>query len=189
MDFWAISCDKSSANCLFRGDNYASWLNRLSRLKRHLLEKMSIVCWLGSVPHTSGKAVNLNTCINIFPLGSLCPKWSIIWQRIRSLELTGLQCLFTCIPQQHSCPTTTPRPPMHRTQEICTCRAELRPWCQRWLNPERFNSKTQREAPQWRKTGRKVSSCLRKHVFNKYPHTRQGEQDQTFSELREERRL
>lgn len=29
---------------------------------------MSIVCWLGSVPHTSGKVVNLNTCINIFPL-------------------------------------------------------------------------------------------------------------------------
>lgn len=111
MDFWAISCDKLSTNCLFRSDNYASWLNRLSRLKRHLLEKMSIVCWLGSVPHTSGKAVNLNTCINVFPLGSLCPKWSIIWQRIRSQELTGLQCLFTCIPQQHSCPTTTPRPP------------------------------------------------------------------------------
>lgn len=29
---------------------------------------MSIVCWLRSVPHTSGKAVNLNTCIDIFPL-------------------------------------------------------------------------------------------------------------------------
>lgn len=47
-------------------DNGTLVLNRLSKLKRHLLEKMSIVCWLGSIPHTSGKVVNFNTCIIFF---------------------------------------------------------------------------------------------------------------------------
>lgn len=48
------------------GDNGAFLLHRLSKLKRHLSEKMSIVCWLGSIPHTSGKVVNFNTCIIFF---------------------------------------------------------------------------------------------------------------------------
>lgn len=47
-------------------DNGTLVLNRLSKLKKHLLEKMSIVCWLGSIPHTSGKVVNFNTCIIFF---------------------------------------------------------------------------------------------------------------------------
>lgn len=31
-------------------------------------------------------------------------------------------------------------PPLHRIQEICMCRAVLRPWCQRWLNPDNCDS-------------------------------------------------
>lgn len=38
-------------------------------------------------------------CMRLFFTASFCPKWSIIWQWIRSRGLSGLQCLFTCIPQ------------------------------------------------------------------------------------------
>lgn len=101
----------------FCADNYASWLNRLSRLKRHLLEKMSIVCWLGSVPHTSGKAVNLSPCINIFPLVLYVPndplydKGSGAWSWLVSKASSHAYLNSTAAP-----PHTHP---LHRMQEIC----------------------------------------------------------------------
>lgn len=42
-----------------RVDSRTCLLNRPCKLKRHLSEKMSIVHWPGSVPHISGKVVNI----------------------------------------------------------------------------------------------------------------------------------
>lgn len=107
--------------------------------------ELHLLAWICSTHFWEGSKFQY---MHHFFSGSFCPKWSIIWQWIRSLELSGLQSLFTCIPQQH-------RPPLlHRIQEIWMRRTVLSPWCQRWLNPEACNSIMHLGDSEWRWTGR-----------------------------------
>lgn len=139
-------------------DNGTLVLNRLSKLKRHLLEKMSIVCWLGYIPHTSGKVVNFNTCIIFF--------WFFLPQMIHYMTVNqepGFE--WSPMPLHMHTSIAQPAPPLlHRIQEICMCRAVLSPWCQRWLNPEACKSKTHLGDLEWRQNGRKAAEGICFHA-------------------------
>lgn len=113
-------------------DNHASPLDGLSGLKRHLLEENEH-CLLARICSTHLWEGSKSQYVHQF-----FPPWFFMPQMIHYIaadQEPGVD--WSPMPlHMHTSTAQLPPLPRHRIQEICTWRAELSPWCQRWLNPE-----------------------------------------------------